>query len=207
MDRCVSPRGTSWEQVSLSRTFASGPARHRVCAESAHARRSADACSLPRARLASRSWRRRRVSVHWRGRCDAGLPSVEQWKLGIGDPRSGYHAISLPDQPERLGIIAHGKTSRRLRNNSDTRTKLGIMLGMCVEVGREIVPLLQRIQAQISVLPLMPPDQFLLGQGKPVGVAPNPAVDDRAAVSFVEDITADSPGEVEFGLGMTFLLY
>jgi hypothetical protein len=66
----------------------------------------------------------------------------------------------------------------------DTQTLIALL--------SSLMPLLQRMQAQISVLPLMPPDQLLLGQGNPVGVAPNPVVDHQAAVSFVEDITADS---------------
>jgi hypothetical protein len=55
-----------------------------------------------------------------------------------------------------------------------------------------LMPLLQRMQAQIGALSWMPPDQFLPVQGNPLGLAPNPVVDHQAAVSFVEDITADS---------------
>jgi hypothetical protein len=59
-----------------------------------------------------------------------------------------------------------------------------------------LMPLLQRMQSQMSAFSLMPPDQFLVGQGNPVGqpnpAVQNPIVDHQAAVSFVEDITADS---------------
>jgi hypothetical protein len=70
----------------------------------------------------------------------------------------------------------------------DTQTLIALL--------SSLMPLLQHMQAQMSVLPLMPPDPFLPGQGNPLGqpnpVAPNPIVDHQAAVSFVEDITADS---------------
>lgn len=71
----------------------------------------------------------------------------------------------------------------------DTQTLIALL--------SSLMPLLQRMQAQMSAPPsLMTPDQFLLGQGGPFGqpnpVAPNPVVDHQAAVSFVEDITADS---------------
>ena len=59
-----------------------------------------------------------------------------------------------------------------------------------------LMPLLQRMQAQIGPSSFSPmsssplsPDQFALGQGN---LAPNPLVDQQAAVNFVEDITADS---------------
>jgi hypothetical protein len=70
----------------------------------------------------------------------------------------------------------------------DTKTLIALL--------STLMPLLQRMQAQMSVLPSMPPDLFLFAQGNPLGqpnpVAPNPIVDHQAAVSFVEDITADS---------------
>ena len=61
-----------------------------------------------------------------------------------------------------------------------------------------LMPLLQRMQAQTgpssSFSPMSPspmsPDQFALGQGN--FSAPSPLIDQQAAVSFVEDITADS---------------
>jgi hypothetical protein len=60
-----------------------------------------------------------------------------------------------------------------------------------------LMPLLQRMQAQIgpsSFSPMSPaplsPDQFALGQGNLAAL--NPLIDQQAAVSFVEDITADS---------------
>jgi hypothetical protein len=70
----------------------------------------------------------------------------------------------------------------------DTQTLIALL--------SSLLPLLQRMQAQMSVPPLTSPDQSLLGQGSPFGqpnpAAPNPVVDHQAAVSFVEDITADS---------------
>ena len=56
-----------------------------------------------------------------------------------------------------------------------------------------LMPLLQRMQAQTggpSSLSPISPDPFQLGQG--LLAAPNPLIDHQAAVSFVEDITADS---------------
>jgi hypothetical protein len=59
-----------------------------------------------------------------------------------------------------------------------------------------LMPLLQRMQSQIGVPSSLAPDPFqagfgnVLGQGGPA--AANALIDHQAAVSFVEDITADS---------------
>jgi hypothetical protein len=56
-----------------------------------------------------------------------------------------------------------------------------------------LMPLLQRMQAQFgpsSSFSPVSPDQFASGQGNLA--APSPLIDQQAAVSFVEDITADS---------------
>jgi hypothetical protein len=58
-----------------------------------------------------------------------------------------------------------------------------------------LMPLLQRMQAQMGAPSPISPEQFQPGQGNVSGgspVAPNPLIDHQAAVSFVEDITADS---------------
>jgi hypothetical protein len=59
-----------------------------------------------------------------------------------------------------------------------------------------LMPLLQRMQAQIGAPSPIFPEQFQPGldnfHGQQNPVAPNPLIDHQAAVSFVEDITADS---------------
>jgi hypothetical protein len=53
-----------------------------------------------------------------------------------------------------------------------------------------LMPLLQRMQMQIGAPSSFAPEQFLSGPGNIA--TPNPLIDQQAAISFVEDITADA---------------
>jgi hypothetical protein len=67
---------------------------------------------------------------------------------------------------------------------------------MLIALLSSLMPLLQRMQSQFAGLPPTTLDPFLFSPGglsSPAGsTVPNPAIDHQAAVSFVEDIAADS---------------